>query len=69
LQVPVGVAERGDGAAADPVLNGDRLAVLVVDDVDRRQLDQDRHARAHLELQLAGASLMVETSTFIGPLA
>ena len=34
LQIAIRVAERGDGAAADPALDGDGLAFLVVDELD-----------------------------------
>ena len=42
LQVAVGVAERGDRTAPDVLVDGNRLALLVVDEVDRRQAHQRR---------------------------
>ncbi len=44
------------GPAADVLLDADRLAGLVVDEVDLRQLDEHRLAVAHLELHLAAAA-------------
>ena len=37
LEIAVGIAERGDRAAADMLVDADRLAGLVVDEVDFRQ--------------------------------
>ena len=51
LQVAVGVAEGGDRAAADVLLDADGLAGLVVDEVDLRQPHEHRLAVAQLELQ------------------
>src|SRR5262245_63116272 len=53
LQVAVGIAEGGERPAADDLLDVDRLAFLVVDEVDARQLDQHRLAVTQLELLLA----------------
>ena len=51
LQVAVGVAEREDRAAADELVDADRLAGLVVDEVDLRQLAPAPACRSpHLEL-------------------
>ena len=44
LEVAVRVAERGNGTAADVLMNSDRLAVLVVNEVEFRQPFQDRLA-------------------------
>ena len=49
LQVAIGVAESGQGSAADVQLDVDRLALLVVDAADFRQLDQHRLAVTFLE--------------------
>ena len=56
LQVAVGVAERGDRAPADELLDADRLARLVVDEVELRQAHEHRLAVAQLELELARAA-------------
>ena len=45
LEVAVGVAEGDDRAAADELLDADRLAGLVVDEVDLRQLARARACR------------------------
>ena len=45
LEVAVGIAERRDRPAADVLLDADRLACLVVDEVDLRQLDENRLVR------------------------
>ena len=49
FEIAVGVAERGDRAAADVLVDADRLAGLVVDEVDLGQPEQKRLAVAHLE--------------------
>ena len=52
FQIAVRIAERGDRPAADMLLDADRLAGLVVDEVDLRQPKQVRRAVLHLELRL-----------------
>src|SRR5262245_53673828 len=56
LLIAVGVAECGDWAAADMTLNPNRLAVLVVDYIDRGQLHQHRLAITHLVLKFHAAA-------------
>ena len=36
LEIAVGVAESGDGAAADEPVNSDRFALFVIDEIDFR---------------------------------
>ena len=45
LEIAVGVAERRNRAAADVLVDADRLAGLVVDEVDLRQAEQHRRRR------------------------
>ena len=56
LQVAVGVAEGGDGPTADVLVDADRLAFLVVDEVEFRQANQNGRALAHLVLRLDAAA-------------
>src|SRR3954465_8323133 len=56
LQVTVGVAESRDRPTADDPLDGERLALLVVDEVNGSQLDEHRLAIAHFELLLPRAA-------------
>lgn len=56
LQVAIGVAECGNGAAADVLLDGDGLAVLVVEEMQFREFQEDGLAVAQLELLLAAAA-------------
>jgi hypothetical protein len=49
--VAVGVAEGEDRAAPDELVDADRLAGLVVDEVDLRQAHEHGLARPHLELR------------------
>ena len=50
LEIPVRVPERRDRPAADLLVDPDRLAGAVVDEVDLRQAEQDGFAVAALEL-------------------
>ena len=52
LEIAVGVAERRDRPAADVLVDADRLAGLVVDEIDLRQPEQHRLAVLHLEPRL-----------------
>ena len=56
LQVAIGVSEGGDGAAADVLMDADRLAFLVVNEVQLRQAHEHRLAVAHFELRLDAAA-------------
>ncbi len=56
LLVAIGVAKSRDGPAPDELLDSDYLAILVVDEIDGRQLEQLGHVAAHLVLQATGAS-------------
>jgi hypothetical protein len=56
LQIAVGIAERGDRSPADVLVDADRLAGLVVDEVDLRQAHQHRLAVAHFIFRLDAAA-------------
>ena len=56
LQVAVGVAECCDGTAADVLVDAERFARIVVDEVDLRQEHDHRLAAAHFELRLHAAA-------------
>ena len=56
LQVAVGIAKGCDWASADVLLNADRFAHLVVDEVDLGKLDKNLLAVAQLDFQLAAAA-------------
>jgi len=72
LQVTVAVAERGNGSPADLLLDGNRLAFLVVIEVELGPADKNRRALAHLELHLDTAAnhlLRWDAVNFLGPRA
>ena len=72
LQVAVGVAERGNGSPADLLVDGNRLAFLVVKEVEFGQADKNRRTVAHLELHLDAAAdhlLRRDAIDFLGPRA
>ena len=56
LLVAIGIAERGDGPAADVLVDADRLAGLVVIEVQLRQTHEHGLAVAHFELRLDAAA-------------
>lgn len=56
LQIAVGVTERRDGATADATVDGNRLALLVINEVDLRETNDDRIAVAELKLRLHAAA-------------
>ena len=56
LQVAVGVAESSDRAPADVRVDADRLACLVIDEVDLGQAHEHRLAVAHFEFRLDAAA-------------
>ena len=56
LLVALGVAERGDGPAADVLVDADGLVALVVIEVQLRQAHEHRLAVAHFKLRLDAAA-------------
>src|SRR6187431_2107405 len=56
LLVSVGIAKGRDGPTPDELLDSDYLAILVIDEVDRRQLEQLGNVTSHLVFQTTGAS-------------
>src|SRR5512146_2694940 len=56
LQITVRVAERSDRATSDVLLDADRLARLVIDEIDLRQLHKHRLAVPHFEREPALAA-------------
>src|SRR5208283_5662006 len=56
FEIAVGIAECRDRAAADELIDADRLASLVVDEIEFRQTEKLRFAIAYLELSLDGRS-------------
>ncbi len=56
LQVTVGIAECCNRPAADVLHDADRLALLVVDEVDIRQPVNRRYSVAHLKFELDSGS-------------
>jgi hypothetical protein len=72
LQIAVGVAEGGDGTAADVLLDADGFAFLVVNKIDLRQFHEHGLAVAHLELEFAAAADDLfgrDAIDFLGPRA
>jgi hypothetical protein len=70
LLVAVGVAEGGNGALADVVVNADGLAGAVVEEIKLRQAHDDRDSVLRLELGLhAGAHDLFgrDAVRFVGP--
>ena len=56
LKVSVRVAERGDRSTADMLMNADRLAHLVVDEIQLRQSHDDRLFVSQFEFRLDAAA-------------
>jgi len=56
MHVTIGVTERRDRAAADILIDADRLAGTVVDKIKFRQTHDDPLAVPHFESDLAGAT-------------
>ena len=56
LDVAVGVAERGDRATADVLIDADRFAGFVVNEVDFRQAHEHRRPVTQLEFRLDTAA-------------
>src|SRR5688572_21432505 len=56
LQIPIGVAERSDRPPTDELLDGDRLALFVVEEIELSQANEYRHSVPHLVPQLPAAS-------------
>jgi hypothetical protein len=56
LKIAVRVSERRKWTSPDPGLDAHWLALLVVDQIDLRELDEDGPSVAQFELQLAAAS-------------
>ena len=52
-QVPVRIAERGDGTAVDEFLNTNSLAILIVNTIDRGQFYQDQVAVTHFNFLIS----------------
>ena len=56
LQVAIGIAESGDRTAADMLVDGHRLALLVIDEIEFGKTRQDRYTVTHLEFGLDAAT-------------
>jgi hypothetical protein len=56
LKVTVGIAKGRNRAASDVLLDGERLAFLVVEEVQLRQFDENGRARDDVSLEAVGVS-------------
>src|SRR5262245_15232262 len=56
FEIAIGIAERGNRASADMLVDADRLSSSVVDEVDLRKAEQHRDVPPHLETCLDARS-------------
>ena len=66
--VAIGIAKRGDGTAADVLVDANRLVTLVINEVQLRQTHENGFAIAHFKLRLDAATDDLPRRNAINPL-